>query len=237
MRRILLALCALCFMMAGSVQANPGYYGANPYQQHTYQGQYQQPYGMPSQQTRADTYYPRAYPGQYRQPQSASVDTPQQILRQGIDRLKGFLSRGGAPSEQEAKAFLESEISSYFDFAYMAKWAGGHAFAQMSEQEKQEFTSKLKGMFFGALARNLGTYSNPVPRIDIYPPRSSRYSNEVQVRAKVMPRRGYPVRLEFRFYRAPSGWKIFDVKANGNSAVAYYRQHFAAVARRGAGKP
>jgi phospholipid transport system substrate-binding protein len=218
------------------VQANPGYYGTNPYQQRPYQGQYQQPYGGASPQSYSG-YYPRSYPGQYQQPQPARADSPEQILRQGIDRLKGFLSRGGAPSEEQAKAFLDSEISGYFDFAYMAKWAGGQAFAQMSEEQKQQFTSKLKGKFFGALARNLGAYADPVPRIEIYPHRASRYSNEVQVRAAVMPRRGYPVRLEFRFYRAPNGWKIFDVKANGNIAVAYYRQHFAAVARRSAGKP
>jgi phospholipid transport system substrate-binding protein len=230
MRRILPALCTLFFVMAGSVQANPGYYGTNPYQQQPYQGQYQPSYGVQSQHSRTG-YYPRSYPGQYQQPQPVHAATPQQILHQGIDRLKGFLSRGGAPSEQEAKAFLDSEISGYFDFAYMAKWAGGQAFAQMSQQQQQQFTTKLKGMFFGALARNLGAYSNPVPRIEIYPPRASRSSSEVQVRATVMPRRGYPVRLEFRFYRAQDGWKIFDVKANGNSAVAYYRQHFAAVAR------
>jgi phospholipid transport system substrate-binding protein len=222
--------------MAGSAQANPGYYGSNPYQQNPYQGQYPQPYGATSQQPRAG-YYPGSYGGQYQQPQPVRAASPQQILRQGIDRLKGFLSRGGAPTEQEAKAFLDSEISGYFDFAYMAKWAGGQAFAQMSQREQQQFTAKLKGMFFGALARNLGAYSNPVPRIEIYPPRSSRSSNEVQVRAAVMPHRGYPVRLEFRFYRAPDGWKIFDVKANGNSAVAYYRQHFAALARRGGAQP
>jgi phospholipid transport system substrate-binding protein len=240
MRRILPALCTLFLAMTGSVQANPGYYGSNPYQQQTYQDQYQPSYGARSQHPQAG-YYPRSHPGQYQyqQPQPVRAATPQQILHQGIDRLKGFLSRGGAPSEQEARAFLDSEISGYFDFAYMAKWAGGQAFAQMSEQEKQQFTTKLKGMFFGALARNLGAYTNPVPRIEIYPPRSNRSSNEVQVRAVVRPRRGYPVRLEFRFYRAPDGWKVFDVKANGNSAVAYYRQHFAAVARRGpaAGKP
>jgi phospholipid transport system substrate-binding protein len=232
MRRFLPALCVLFSLTAATAAANPGYYGSTPYQP-SYQDRYQQPYGVSSRQPYTGRYSPS--PGPYQQPpQPARAAAPQEILRQGIDRLKGFLSRGGAPTEQEAKAFLDSEISSYFDFAYMAKWAGGQTFGQMSEDEKRRFTTKLKGMFFGALARNLGAYSNPVPRIEIYRPRASRSSNEVQVRAKVIPRKGYPVRLEFRFYRAPSGWKIFDVKANGNSAVAYYRRHFAAVARRGA---
>ncbi|MEW8429523.1 MAG: ABC transporter substrate-binding protein [Candidatus Thiodiazotropha sp.] len=33
--------------------------------------------------------------------------------------------------------------------------------------------------------------------------------------------------MDFRFYRSEAGWKVFDVSANGNSAVAYYRRHFA----------
>jgi phospholipid transport system substrate-binding protein len=37
---------------------------------------------------------------------------------------------------------------------------------------------------------------------------------------------GYPASIDFRFYQSNEGWKIFDVTANGNSALAYYRQYF-----------
>ena len=33
-------------------------------------------------------------------------------------------------------------------------------------------------------------------------------------------------RLNFRFYWNDQGWRIFDVSANGASAVAYYRSYF-----------
>jgi phospholipid transport system substrate-binding protein len=38
---------------------------------------------------------------------------------------------------------------------------------------------------------------------------------------------GYPANLDFRFYRGKTGWKVFDVAANGSSALTYYRQYFA----------
>ena len=38
--------------------------------------------------------------------------------------------------------------------------------------------------------------------------------------------RGYPTRLDFRFYKANNGWKVFDVMANGQSAVIHYRRQF-----------
>ena len=37
---------------------------------------------------------------------------------------------------------------------------------------------------------------------------------------------GIPTKLDFRFYKSKDGWKIFDVKAAGNSAVVYYRKMF-----------
>ncbi len=173
------------------------------------------------------------YQGQYQRPDAPlRAETPDQILRQGIDRLKGFLARGGKATETETREFLDKEISRYFDFPYMARWSAGSMYRRMNDKQRVRFTRKLKAMFFSALARNLGTYSGSSPRIDIYRPRSNRYSKEVTVNARVMPQGGYPVRLQFRFYRSPEGWKVFDVTANGISAVSYYRKHFGGMARR-----
>ncbi|MCB1882186.1 MAG: ABC transporter substrate-binding protein, partial [Gammaproteobacteria bacterium] len=41
----------------------------------------------------------------------------------------------------------------------------------------------------------------------------------------------YPARLDFRFYLAEDGWKVFDVAANGSSAVMHYRQQFRQMMR------
>jgi len=173
--------------------------------------------------------------GTYGQPGGAPTEVaPDQIVRQGIDRLKGFMARGGAAKPAEIQAFLDAEISPYFDFDYMAKWAGGSTYRQMNAHQRSQFAAKLKRLFFSALARNLGTYSNSQPRIDISRPRPRRGSNEVDVMTRVTQRGGYPMNLTFRFYRGAQGWRVFDVTANGTSAVAYYRKYFRQVARRGA---
>ncbi len=205
MKRIWLASMALaCLHMTSAYAATPYYYPG---------------YGM---RTPARPSAPPVQPA------------PDQIVRQGIDRLKGFLSRGSA-SPAQIRGFLDEQISPYFDFDYMAKWAGGETYRQMNDEQRRRFAIKLKGMFFSALARNLGTYSRTEPRIDISRPRRRARSNEVDVMARVTPRRGYPTTLMFRFYRSSDGWKVFDVTANGTSAVAYYRKHFRNLARRGGG--
>ncbi len=209
MKRILFVLlCAL----AVTAQANPYYYGSG--QQRGYSGERQQQGGQ------------QQYGAQQWDQSAPAEPQPDDILRQGMNRLQGFLSRGGAPSEEDAKAFLYREIAPFFDFQYMAQWAGGRLLNGMSEQEQMEFGRKLSVMFLDALATNLGAYANTTPRIDIYRSRGKPGSGEVVVPVLVSSQRGRQVRMKFRFYRAANGWKIFDVIANGSSAVAYYRGYF-----------
>jgi phospholipid transport system substrate-binding protein len=167
--------------------------------------------------------------------QAMQATSPDQILRQGIDRLKGFLARGGAAGRDEIRDFLDTEIAPYFDFEYMAQWAAGPLLREMSEEEKAELATRLEDMFFAALARNLGALSDPPPRIEVFPPRMRPYSREVNVTARVLRPGAAPMRMQFRFYRSGEGWKVFDVTANGTSAVAYYRNYFNRQARQDQG--
>lgn len=219
MNKTLVAVTASLAFMAGTAHAQP------------YGGGYPGAMGYPG----ALGYPGSGYPGGQAYPAEAGVEealSPAVILRQGIDRLKGFLARGAA-DPADVQAFLDQEIAPYFDFAYMSQWAGGPLYRQMDEAQKAEFAANLKQLFFAALARNLGTFSTTAPRIDIFPARVRPYSREVTVNARVMRDRGQVVNLQFRFYRGDEGWKVFDVTANGTSAVAYYRRYFNAMARQG----
>jgi len=55
--------------------------------------------------------------------------------------------------------------------------------------------------------------------------------DEAVVRVKVVKAQQRPARLEFGMRRNDDKWKIVDVKANGTSAVLYYRRHFIAELR------
>ena len=158
--------------------------------------------------------------------------TPDQVVRSGIDRLSGFLAGAQNPSPNAIRAFLEREIAPSFDFAYMARWAAGPMYRRLSAQERARMTEVLEDLFLAALAKNLGTYARPVPRVDVYPARASTDGNQAIVHARVVGASGLFTRLNFRFYWDERGWRIFDVSANGASAVAYYRTYFAEMFRR-----
>lgn len=164
--------------------------------------------------------------------QAAPQLTPDQIVRQGIDRLTGFMLGPGARSPELVRRFLERYIAPYFDFHYMARWAAGRYYRRMDKQQDARLTARLREMFLGALARNLGAYAQPLPQVVVYPARAGQSPYETVVPARVELPMGTGIRLDFRCYYGPHGWRIFDVSADGASAVMFYRQYFTAMLRR-----
>lgn len=158
--------------------------------------------------------------------------TPDQLLRQGIDRLTGFLIGAVNPSPEALHIFLDQEVASYFDFDYMARWAAGSFYRRLTPEQNRRLAAKLRYLFMDALARNLGTFTRPLPRIDIFPARAGQTGREATVDARVVTDTGMLVQLEFRWYWGKDGWKIYDASANGASAVAFYRGYFSTLIRR-----
>jgi phospholipid transport system substrate-binding protein len=70
------------------------------------------------------------------------------------------------------------------------------------------------------------------PEIQFYPARPGTNPNEITVSARVTQPQGIPILMDFRFYRGDQGWKVFDVVADGSSAVLYYRRFYAELVGR-----
>ena len=149
---------------------------------------------------------------------------PSEVLREGVTKLLQFMRQQENPSPELIEAFLSSEIAPYFDFAYMAQWTAGPAYRNMNEQQRSMLEQKIKAMLLSSLGQRLGSYDNQDVRF--FRPRRVG-QNEVKVRMGILRAGGYPANIDFRFYHSESGWKVFDVSANGSSALAFYRQYFA----------
>ena len=162
------------------------------------------------------------YPSSYRVP---SIDTvaPATIVKTGITKLTDFIRSGGAKDPLKARTFLETEVAPYFDFNYMARWAAGPAWRSMTAEQRNTLQDRIAKSFMTTLAGKLTSYSNQPIRY--FTPRGQG-RDDVRVSAWIMQPNGIPTKLEFRFYKGEAGWKIFDVKAAGNSAVVYYRNQF-----------
>jgi phospholipid transport system substrate-binding protein len=150
------------------------------------------------------------------------VANPAVALRAGIDKLLTFLNRETAPDESEFAAFLDAEIAPFFDFDYMAKTAGGRMFARLSAEEQAAATASIKASFLGKMAERLTGYTGQEVRF--LPPRAGDGGRTAQVSAAILNPGSYPARLDFRLYHADDSWRVYDVAANGQSAIVHYRR-------------
>ncbi|MCB1799851.1 MAG: ABC transporter substrate-binding protein [Gammaproteobacteria bacterium] len=158
-------------------------------------------------------------PGPAAQPQAAN---PAVELRAGVDRLLAFLGGEPKPSAQALAVFLDQEIAPFFDFEYMASSAGGRLFEQLGSEDQQALVAEIKQSFLTKMAEKLGAYDNQ--QVRFLPPRAGNDGKTAQVSAAVLNPGSYPARLDFRLYRAGKQWRVYDVAANGQSAIVHYRQ-------------
>jgi phospholipid transport system substrate-binding protein len=152
-------------------------------------------------------------------------------LKEGMDKLLGFLARDEVPNRLQVAAFLDREIAPYFDFEYMAKWVAGPASEGMSAEDRKAMAAHLEADFLGTLASRLMDYEGQ--QIRMLPPRMGP-RGDVSVNVALLRAQSYPAKLEFRMYKSPTGWRVYDVVANGQSAAAYYRVQFQRMAGQGA---
>jgi len=98
-------------------------------------------HGGPTDQAN-NSYFPEPY----------YVATPDQLIRQGVDRLVGFMMGSPNADEQSVREFIGLEIPQYFDFEYMSRWAAGPLYHRLSSDHRAAMTAKLKVLFLNALA-------------------------------------------------------------------------------------
>lgn len=182
-----------------------------------------------SGQVVAQPYYPENVTPFGSSSRQAQLPGPAVILRQGLKKLLAFAGSDRRPGRVQAEVFLEREIAPYFDFSYMASWAAGdRMWRLMGEEQQDDLVDYIKQDFLSTLATRLTGFGDQ--QVQVSRPRNVA-ENEVMVSVSIINPQAYPARLNFRFYRAEDGWKIFDVSANGSSAVVHYRSQFRQMMR------
>jgi phospholipid transport system substrate-binding protein len=166
----------------------------------------------------------------YAPPDPSGLSEPATVLRRGIETLTGYLDDNHGIPPAQLRQFLEAEIAPYFDFQRMGYWAAGSLNRYLNPQQRLQLSALLKHRFLNAMVEQLGHYHQS--RLQYLPPRGNPMRGEVTLGVRVFGAGAYPVQLDFRLYRGREGWKVYDVMANGASAVAHYRAELAWLERR-----
>ena len=165
--------------------------------------------------------YNNYYAPPYQAPQN-----PVHTIQQALDKLKTFSANRDTINPILLRSFIENEIIPHFAFNQMTHWIAGPYARQMRLADMIELETRVKNTFLASLAKHLGSYNADSTRVLFRPVRMNR-PYEATVTALVYRPNTQPARLDFRMRAHNASWKIIDVKANGTSAVLYYRKHFA----------
>ena len=150
---------------------------------------------------------------------------PTYVIKTALSKITAFSSNSDKVNPIELKAFIEGEIIPHFDFDNMSHWITGRYAKNMTEEDKVDFQRNLRETFLSSLSKHLGSFDAQNSRFRFYPARY-RGHGEAFVSTSVFRPDSPQVRLDFRMRRGANDWKIIDVKANGSSAVLYFRRHF-----------
>ena len=158
----------------------------------------------------------------------AAPDAPDALIgRIGNELLDRIRADGSLKSGDLSKisSLVDSTVMPHVDFQRMTALAVGRNWRQANpEQQKQ-----LMGEFRLLLLR---TYSGAVSSVQdqtlrTKPLRAAAGDTEVVVRSEILERGRQPIQLDYRLYKADSGWKIYDVNVLGVWLIETYRNQFA----------
>lgn len=147
------------------------------------------------------------------------------LIESGLYWLQGMTSAYAPRDPASIVRLMEDQAARFFDFASMAYLIGGPAYARLDVLERSHFQNRVRDRLFTALARKMGAYGVRMPRFRPLPPVAT--GNHTWQAGGVFYHPGGPViRLYFHFHPTPRGWRIYDVRSNGVSAVTDLRKRF-----------
>ncbi|MCK4675741.1 MAG: ABC transporter substrate-binding protein, partial [Gammaproteobacteria bacterium] len=152
-------------------------------------------------------------------------DDPGYVIKTTLDKITTFSSNSDKVNPVKLRGFIENEVIPHFDFDNMSHWITGRYARNMTDKDKTDFQRNLRETFLSSLAKHLGSFDAKNTRVQFFPARY-RGRSETFVRTSIYRPDAPTVQLDFRMRHDENNWKIIDIKANGSSAVLYYRRHF-----------
>jgi phospholipid transport system substrate-binding protein len=134
-------------------------------------------------------------------------------------------------NQQHVLAVVEEKILPYVDFQRMTSLAAGRFWREATPEQQKHLVDEFRKLL-------VYTYSGAITQIreqelEFKPMRGNPAEGEVEVRSQVVQPRGEPLQLNYRLYKTPDGWKIYDMNVLGAWLVETYKGNFASEISRG----
>ncbi|RQH04464.1 MlaC/ttg2D family ABC transporter substrate-binding protein [Paraburkholderia dinghuensis] len=151
---------------------------------------------------------------------------PQALIKTATQQvLDEVRTNSIAPDDiARVRGIVDRDILPYVDFKRTTQLAMGRHWRTATPEQQQrietEFQSLLIHLYSGALAQ-----LKPDQQIEYLPMRSSPGDTDAVVRTLAQTS-GKPVEIDYRLYKTPQGWRLYDLNVLGAWLIQTYRQQF-----------
>jgi phospholipid transport system substrate-binding protein len=134
-----------------------------------------------------------------------------------------------AGNPKRISSLVEAKILPHFDFAHTTRIAMGANWRRASPEQREQLVREFRTLLVRTYSSALVNYRDQV--IEFKPLRAQPGDTQVTVRSEVRQSGAQAVSMDYEMEKAPSGWKVYDVKISGASLAATYRDIFAEEVR------
>ncbi|WP_206950924.1 MlaC/ttg2D family ABC transporter substrate-binding protein [Trinickia acidisoli] len=119
---------------------------------------------------------------------------------------------------------VNQKILPYTDFRRTTQLAMGRAWRQASPQQQDQMVEQFKMLLIRTYAGALSQVRDQT--VQFRPFRADPGATDVVVRS-IITNNGQPVELDYRLYKTPQGWRVYDLNVAGAWLIQAYQQQFA----------
>lgn len=130
-----------------------------------------------------------------------------------------------AGDRRKVMSLVESKVLPHVDFQRTTAQAAGRFWRTATPEQQAKLAEEFKTLLVYTYAGAISQIKNET--VEFKPMRAQDSDTDVEVRSQVNVTRGEPITLNYRLYKAPAGWKIYDINVMGAWLVETYKGTFA----------
>lgn len=130
-----------------------------------------------------------------------------------------------AGDRRKVMSLVESKVLPHVDFQRTTAQAAGRFWRTATPEQQAKLSEEFKTLLVYTYAGAISQIKNET--VEFKPMRAQDSDTDVEVRSQVNVSRGEPITLNYRLYKAPAGWKIYDINVMGAWLVETYKGTFA----------
>ncbi|SEB22289.1 MAG: ABC transporter substrate-binding protein [Paraburkholderia sp.] len=120
-------------------------------------------------------------------------------------------------------ALVNEKILPYTDFRRTTQLAMGRNWRTATPEQQAQVVEQFKMLLIRTYSGALAQVKDQ--QIQYKPFRASPEDTDVVVRSVVM-NNGQPIELDYRLYKTPQGWRVYDINVLGAWLIQAYQQQF-----------